>query len=152
MSDASTFFLQKITVLRMLLEQGLIESLVRAVVNGAHRSNSNSLFRDIHVLLVAIATKLLESPGTLHMQAVSDMHAILNHVELGERCQCGSRKSCVVAVRNAQMTLLDGELDAITARVMSHSGFRFKSAISYLASTMHAGECFSGEQYRQLAL
>ncbi|XP_016837232.1 lysosomal-trafficking regulator isoform X2 [Nasonia vitripennis] len=123
--------------LRILLEQGLMESLSRGLVNAAHISPSASLFRDLHVLLVAIATKLLDSPGSHHMQAVTDMHVILNHTELKERSQCGVSKVCVTAVRDAQVALFDGELDILTAKVSNHSGFRLKSTASYLASSSY---------------
>ncbi|XP_023288682.1 lysosomal-trafficking regulator isoform X2 [Orussus abietinus] len=125
------------SALRMLLEQGLMESLGRALVGAAHRGSAISLFRDIHVLLVAIATKLLESPGGHQMQAVTDLHLVLNHMELKERSQCGTNTMCVSVVRDAQVALFDGELDAVTTRVSSHSGFRLRSAASYLASASY---------------
>ncbi|XP_033229888.1 lysosomal-trafficking regulator isoform X2 [Belonocnema kinseyi] len=123
--------------LRMILEQGLMESLARALVNAAHKGSSATLFRDIHVLLVAIATKLLESPGYHHMQAIADLHLILSHVELRERANCGTDKSCVLVTRDAQVALFDGELDALTSKVSSHSGFRLRSTASYLASASY---------------
>ena len=119
------------------MEQGLVESLARALVGAAHKGNSVSLFNDIHVLLVAIATKLLESPGNHHMQAISDLHLILNHVELKERSQCGASTSCVSVVRDAQVVLFDGELDALMSKVSSHSGFRLRGTASYLASASY---------------
>ncbi|XP_024939057.1 lysosomal-trafficking regulator isoform X2 [Cephus cinctus] len=125
------------SALRMLLEQGLAESLARALIGAAHKNNLASLFRDIHVLLVAIATKLLESPGNHQLQAVKDLHLILNHVELRERSQCGATTNCVTVVRDAQVALFDGELDALTARVSTHHGFRLRSTASYLASATY---------------
>lgn len=130
-------FLQNSTSLKTLLEQGLVESLVRALVSGAHKGNSASLFSDIHVLLVAIATRLLESPGSHHMQAIADLHLTLNHAELKERSQCGTSTSCVSVVRDAQVVLFDGELDALMSKVSSHSGFRLRSTASYLASASY---------------
>ncbi|XP_043270510.1 lysosomal-trafficking regulator isoform X2 [Venturia canescens] len=123
--------------LKMLLEQGLVESLARALVGGAHKGNSVSLFSDIHVLLVAIATKLLESPGSHQMQAVYDLHLVLNHVELKERSQCGTSTSCVAVVRDAQVVLFDGELDNLMSKVSTNSGFRLRSTASYLASATY---------------
>ena len=123
--------------LRMILEQGLMESLARALINAAHKGSSATLFRDIHVLLVTVATRLLESPGYHHMQAISDLHLILSHVELGERAHCGTEKSCVLVARDAQVALFDGELDALTTKVSSHSGFRLRSTTSYLASASY---------------
>ncbi|XP_058802324.1 lysosomal-trafficking regulator isoform X2 [Phymastichus coffea] len=120
--------------LKTLLEQGLMETTSKAIVNAAHIGCSISLFRDMHVLLVAMATKLLDSPGSHHMQAVTELHVILNHSELKERLQCGANKNCVYAVRDAQVALFDGELDVLTAKVSNHSGFRLKSNASYLAS------------------
>ena len=121
----------------MLLEQGLIESLVQALVGAAHKSGSTSLYRDIHVLLVAIATRLLESPGTHQMQAILDLHLILNHMELKEKSQCIKNRACVSVVRDAQVALFDGELDVLTAKVSNQSGFRLRSTASYLASASH---------------
>lgn len=123
--------------LKVLLEQGLMESLSRGLVNAAHISSFASLFRDLHVLLVTIATKLLDSPGNHHMQAITDLHVILNHAELKERSQCGVSGGCVSAVRDAQVALFDGELDILTAKVSNHSGFRLKSTASYLASSSY---------------
>ncbi|XP_076629359.1 lysosomal-trafficking regulator mauve isoform X2 [Colletes latitarsis] len=128
--------------LRMLLEQGLIESLVQALVGGAHKGGSTSLYRDIHVLLVAIATKLLESLGNHQMQAILDMHLILNHVELKEKSDCTKNRACVSVVRNAQVALFDGELDVLAAKVSNQSGFRLRSTASYLASTYHITSVF----------
>ncbi|XP_015121948.1 lysosomal-trafficking regulator [Diachasma alloeum] len=123
--------------LKSLLDQGLAESLARSLVGGAHKGNSTSLFNDIHILLVAIATKLLESPGSHHMQAIADLHLILNHVELNERHQCGAESSCVTVIRDAQVVLFDGELDFLMAKVSTHSGFRLRSTASYLASASY---------------
>ncbi|XP_011300955.1 lysosomal-trafficking regulator isoform X2 [Fopius arisanus] len=123
--------------LKILLDQGLAESLARSLVGGAHKGSSTCLFNDIHILLVAIATKLLESPGSHHMQAISDLHLILNHVELNERHKCGSDSPCVTVVRDAQVVLFDGELDFLMAKVSTHSGFRLRSTASYLASASY---------------
>lgn len=125
--------------LRVLLEQGLMESLARSLVNAAHISCSASLFRDIHVLLVAIVTKLLDSPSSHHIQAVADLHVILNHTEFQERTQCGNNKNCVSTVRDAQVALFDGQLDILTTKVSTHSGFRLKSTASYLAAASYFG-------------
>ena len=114
-----------------------MESVTRGIVNAAHMGCSVSLFRDIHVLLVAVATKLLDSPGNHHVQSVTDLHVILNHAELKERSQCGTNKICVASVRDAQVALFDGEFDILTAKVSYHSGFRLKSAASYLASATY---------------
>ncbi|KAF7992714.1 hypothetical protein HCN44_005058 [Aphidius gifuensis] len=124
-------------LLKILLDQGLIEILVKALVNGAHKGNSISLFNDIHVILVTIATKLLETPGNHHMQAISDIHLILNHVELNERSQCGESTHCVGVIRDAQVVLFDGELDTLMSKVTTHSGFRLLSTASYLASASY---------------
>ncbi|CAB0037463.1 unnamed protein product [Trichogramma brassicae] len=59
-----------------LLEQGLMETLGRGIVNAAYSGFSVSLFR--HVLLVSIAGRLLDSPGSQHMQVVVKLHRILN--------------------------------------------------------------------------
>ncbi|XP_043669052.1 lysosomal-trafficking regulator isoform X1 [Vespula pensylvanica] len=123
--------------LRMVLEQGLIECLVQALVATAHRSNSTSLNHDIHVLLVAIAAKLLESPGNHQMQAVLELHLILNHMELKEMSECNKCTMCIPAIRDAQVALFDGELDALTAKISTHSGFRLRSTASYLASASY---------------
>ncbi|XP_076766095.1 lysosomal-trafficking regulator mauve isoform X3 [Xylocopa sonorina] len=129
--------------LRMLLEQGLVESLVQALVGAAHRGGSTSLYRDIHVLLVAIATKFLESPGSHQMQAVLDLHLILNHMELKEKSLCVKNRICVTVVREAQVALFDGELDVLTAKVSNQSGFRLRSTASYLASASHITSVFT---------
>ncbi|KAK9307869.1 hypothetical protein QLX08_001934 [Tetragonisca angustula] len=131
------------TALKMLLEQGLIESLVQALVGAAHKGGSTSLYRDIHVLLVAIATRLLESPGTHQMQAILDLHLILNHMELKEKSQCIKNRACVSVVRDAQVALFDGELDVLTAKVSNQSGFRLRSTASYLASASHITSIFT---------
>ncbi|XP_054002539.1 lysosomal-trafficking regulator isoform X2 [Hylaeus anthracinus] len=129
--------------LRMLLEQGLIESLVQALVAGAHKGGSTSLYRDIHVLLVAIATKLLESLGSHQMQAILDMHLILNYMELKEKSDCTKNRSCVSVVRDAQVALFDGELDVLASKVSNQSGFRLRSTASYLASAYHITSVFT---------
>ncbi|XP_017760097.1 PREDICTED: lysosomal-trafficking regulator isoform X2 [Eufriesea mexicana] len=131
------------TALKMLLEQGLIESLVQALVGSAHKGGSTSLYRDIHVLLVAIATKLLESPGNHQMQVVLDLHLILNHMELKEKSHCIKNRTCVSVVRDAQVALFDGELDVLTAKVSNQSGFRLRSTASYLASASHIISVFT---------
>lgn len=123
--------------MRSLLEQGLIESLVQALVGSAHKGGSTSLYRDIHVFLVTIATKLLESPGNHQMQAILDLHLILNHMELKERSHCIKNRTCVSIVRDAQVALFDGELDVLTAKVSNQSSFRLRSTASYLASASH---------------
>ncbi|XP_076297603.1 lysosomal-trafficking regulator mauve isoform X3 [Lasioglossum baleicum] len=135
-----TDLIARMNVLRKLLEQGLIESLVQALVAGAHKSGSAALYRDIHVLLVAIASKLLKSPGSHQMQAVLDLHLILNHVELKEK-HCAKNKSSVV--RDAQVALFDGELDILLAKVSNQSGFRLRSTASYLASASHIALVFT---------
>ncbi|XP_025074143.1 lysosomal-trafficking regulator [Pogonomyrmex barbatus] len=120
--------------LRVLLEQGLIESLAQALVAAAH--NPMSLHRDIHVLLVTIATKLLELPGNHQMQAVLDLHMILDYMELSEKLRC--RASLIrAAIRDAQVALFDGELDALTSKMSNPSGFRLRSTASYLASASY---------------
>ncbi|KAL7305380.1 hypothetical protein TKK_0002123 [Trichogramma kaykai] len=121
--------------LRTLLEQGLMETLGRGIVNAAHSGFSVSLFRDMHVLLVSIAGRLLDSPGSQHMQAVAELHQILNQLELGERSRCEPAALCVAMLRDAQVALFDGELDVLAAKVSNQSGFRLKSAASYLASS-----------------
>ncbi|XP_033358417.1 lysosomal-trafficking regulator isoform X2 [Bombus vosnesenskii] len=131
------------TALRMLLEQGLIESLVQALVGSAHKSGSTSLHRDIHVLFVAIATKLLESPGNHQMQAVLDLHLILNHMELKEKSHCIKNRTCISVVRDAQVALFDGELDVLIAKVSNQSSFRLRSTASYLASASHITSVFT---------
>lgn len=131
------------TALRSLLEQGLIESLVQALVGSAHKGGSTSLYRDIHVLLVTIATKLLESPGNHQMQAILDLHLILNHMELKERSHCIKNRTCVSIVRDAQVALFDGELDVLTAKVSNQSSFRLRSTASYLASASHITSVFT---------
>lgn len=123
--------------LRVLLEQGLIETLAQALVGAAHRNNALSILNDIHILLVGIATKLLESPGNHLMQTITDLHSILNNVELNERSRCGSSVTCVSAIRNAQVVVFDGELDALMSKVTTHSGFRLRSTASYLASATY---------------
>ncbi|KAK2579125.1 hypothetical protein KPH14_001295 [Odynerus spinipes] len=123
--------------LRIVLEQGLVESLVQALVAAAHKGSSTSFYRDIHVLLVAIASKLLESPGNHQMQTVLELHLILNHMELKERSECNKCTMCIPAIRDAQVALFDGELDTLTAKVSTHSGFKLRSTASYLASASY---------------
>lgn len=125
--------------LKTLIEQGLMESLARSLASAAHLQSSSSsiFFRDVHVLLVAMATKLLESPGSNQMQALADMHLVLNHVELKERSACGASEICVGVLRDAQVALLDGELDALASKVSNNCGFRLRSATSYLASASY---------------
>jgi len=133
---------QNINALRILLEQGLIESLAQALIGAVHKSNSMSLHRDIHVLLVAIVTKLLELPGSHQMQAVLDLHVILDYVELSEKLHCRASSTCS-AIRDAQVALFDGELDALTTKMSNPSGFRLRSTASYLASASYftSGNC-----------
>ncbi|XP_067210662.1 lysosomal-trafficking regulator isoform X3 [Linepithema humile] len=127
---------KNINALKILLEQGLIESLAQALIGAAHKGNSMSLHRDIHVLLVAIATKLLELPGSHQMQAVLDLHVILDYVELSEKLQCRASSICA-AIRDAQVALFDGELDVLTTKMSNSSGFRLRSTASYLASASY---------------
>ncbi|XP_039305256.1 lysosomal-trafficking regulator isoform X2 [Solenopsis invicta] len=124
------------SALRALLEQGLIESLAQALVTAAHKSTSTSLHRDIHVLFVAIATKLLELPGNHQMQAVLDLHMILDYMELSEKLRCRASLTCT-AIRDAQVALFDGELDVLTTKMSNPSGFRLRSTASYLASASY---------------
>ncbi|XP_048261477.1 lysosomal-trafficking regulator isoform X2 [Bombus terrestris] len=131
------------TALRMLLEQGLIESLVQGLVGSVHKSGSTSLHRDIHVLFVAIATKLLESPGNHQMQAVLDLHLILNHMELKEKSHYIKNRTCISVVRDAQVALFDGELDVLITKVSNQSSFRLRSTASYLASASHITSVFT---------
>lgn len=120
--------------LKVLLEQGLIESLAQALI--AHRGSSTSLHRDIHVLFVTIATKLLELPGSHQIQTILDLHVILDYVELMEKLQRRASSACT-AIRDAQVALFDGELDTLTTKMSSHSGFRLRSTASYLASASY---------------
>ncbi|CAL1677884.1 unnamed protein product [Lasius platythorax] len=122
--------------LKVLLEQGLIESLVQGLVGAAHKSNSMSLHRDIHVLFVTIATKLLELPGSHQIQAVLDLHVILDYMEISEKLRCRAN-SIRTIVRDAQVALFDGELDALVTKLSNPSGFRLRSTASYLASTSY---------------
>lgn len=122
--------------LKVLLEQGLIESLAQALIAAAHRGSSTSLHRDIHVLFVTIATKLLELPGNHQIQTILDLHVILDYVELMEKLQCRTSSACT-AIRDAQVALFDGELDTLTTKMSSHSGFRLRSTASYLASASY---------------
>ena len=116
-----------------------MESLARALVNAAHSGTFIALFRDIHVVLVTIATKLLDFPGNHHMQALTDLHVILNQVELRERMTCGATSSCVSVLRDAQVALFDGQFDILAVKVSNHSGFRLKSTASYLATASYLG-------------
>ncbi|KYN43656.1 Lysosomal-trafficking regulator [Trachymyrmex septentrionalis] len=122
--------------LRVLLEQGLIESLAQALVAAVHKGTSTSLHRDIHVLFVAIATKLLELPGIHQMQAVLDLHLILDYMELSEKLRYRASLTCTI-VRDAQVALFDGELDVLTTKMSNPSGFRLRSTASYLASASY---------------
>ncbi|XP_018058565.1 PREDICTED: lysosomal-trafficking regulator [Atta colombica] len=122
--------------LRVLLEQGLIESLAQALVVAVHKGTSTSLHRDIHVLFVAIATKLLELPGIHQMQAVLDLHLILDYMELSEKLRYRTSLICTI-VRDAQVALFDGELDVLTTKMSNPSGFRLRSTASYLASASY---------------
>ncbi|XP_020281501.1 lysosomal-trafficking regulator isoform X2 [Pseudomyrmex gracilis] len=133
--------------LKELLEQGLIESLAQALVGAASKASSTSLHRDIHVLLVAIASKLLELPGSHQMQALLDLHVILDYTELSEKLQSCASATCVV-IRDAQVALFDGELDVLATKMSNPSGFRLRSTASYLASASHftSGLTTSSEQ------
>ncbi|XP_077276800.1 lysosomal-trafficking regulator mauve isoform X2 [Temnothorax americanus] len=124
------------SALKVLLDQGLIESLAQALCAIAHKGTSTSLHRDIHVLFVAIATKLLELPGNHQMQAVLDLHMILDYMELSEKLQCRASLTCT-AIRDAQVALFDGELDVLTTKMSNPSGFRLRSTASYLASASY---------------
>ncbi|XP_032666117.1 lysosomal-trafficking regulator isoform X3 [Odontomachus brunneus] len=127
---------KNMNALKVLLEQGLIESLAQALIAAAHRGSSTSLHRDIHVLFVTIATKLLELPGSHQIQTILDLHVILDYVELIEKLQCRTSLACT-AIRDAQVALFDGELDTLTTKMSSHSGFRLRSTASYLASASY---------------
>lgn len=118
------------------MEQGLIESLAQALVAAAHKGTSTSLLRDIHVLFVAIATKLLELPGNHQMQAVLELHMILDYMELSEKLRCRNSFTCTT-IRDAQVVLFDGELDVLTTKMSNPSGFRLRSTASYLASASY---------------
>ncbi|KAL0119810.1 hypothetical protein PUN28_007922 [Cardiocondyla obscurior] len=124
------------SALKVLLEQGLIESLAQALVAVAHKGTSTSLQRDIHVLFVAIATKLLELPGNHQMQAVLDLHMILDYMELSEKLRCRTSLTCTT-IRDAQIALFDGELDVLMSKMLNLSGFRLRSTASYLASATY---------------
>lgn len=102
----------------------------------AHKGISTSLHRDIHVLFVAIATKLLELPGNHQVQAVLDLHMILDYMELSEKLRCRASLTCTV-IRDAQVALFDGELDVLTTKISNPSGFRLRSTASYLASASY---------------
>lgn len=134
--------------LKVMLEQGLKESLVRSLIHSAHKGNSTTLSRDINVLFVTIAKQFLESPGYHNMQALLDLHLVLSYGELQETMNCGKEKLCVSVIRSAQVALFDGELDALTLKVLSESGFRLKNTASYLASTSYLTSVLttSGEQ------
>ena len=127
---------QNTNALRVLLEQGLIESLAQALVAAVHKGTSTFLHRDIHVLFVAIATKLLELPGIHQMQAVLDLHLILDYMELSEKLRYRTSLICTI-VRDAQVALFDGELDVLTTKMSNPSGFRLRSTASYLASASY---------------
>lgn len=115
----------------------MIESLAQALVAAVHKGTSTSLHRDIHVLFVAIATKLLELPGIHQMQAVLDLHLILDYMELSEKLRYRASLTCTV-VRDAQVALFDGELDVLTTKMSNpSSGFRLRSTASYLASASY---------------
>lgn len=96
-----------------------------------------ALLRDVHVLLIAVATRLLDSPGNQFMTSLIDLHVILILVELKERTWCGSDKNCIIVTRDAQVALFDGELDVLTPKVSAPGGFRLRSTSSYLASTSY---------------
>lgn len=114
----------------------MIESLAQALVAITYKGTSTSLHRDIHVLFVAIATKLLELPGNHQMQAVLDLHMILDYMELSEKLRCRASSTCT-AIRDAQVALFDGELDVLTTKMSNPSGFRLRSTASYLASATY---------------
>lgn len=122
--------------LKVLLEQGLIESLAQALVAAVHKGTSTSLHRDIHVLFVAIASKLLELPGIHQMQAILDLHLILDYMELSEKLRYRASLTCTI-VRDAQVALFDGELDVLLTKMSNPSGFRLRSTASYLASASY---------------
>lgn len=82
---------------------------------------------------MTIATKLLELPGNHQMQAVLDLHVILDYIELTEKLQYRAISS-YMAIRDAQVALFDGELDALVSKISNPSGFRLRSTASYLAS------------------
>ncbi|XP_034950425.1 lysosomal-trafficking regulator [Chelonus insularis] len=123
--------------LKVLFEQGIIESVAQALALGAHKNNSTSLFNDIYILLVTIATKLLEIPGNNQIPMVLDLHSILSYIELHEKFQCGTNANCTSAVRIAQVILFDSELDVVMSKISSQTGFKLRSTASYFASTSH---------------
>lgn len=70
------------------------------------------------------------------MQAVLDLHVILDYIELTEKLQRRTSATCM-AIRDAQVALFDGELDILVTKISSHSGFRLRSTASYLASASY---------------
>lgn len=123
--------------LRIMLEQGLIECLVKSLMNCAHKEISSIFSRDINVLFVTIAKQLLESPGYHNMQALTDLHLMLSYVELLEKIECEKSKLCISVIRNVQVALFDGELDVITVKILNESSFRLKNTALDLTNTSY---------------
>jgi len=70
------------------------------------------------------------------MQAVLDLHMILDYMELSEKLRCRASLICTI-IRDAQVALFDGELDVLTTKMSNPSGFRLRSTASYLASASY---------------
>lgn len=108
-----------------------MKSLAKALVNATHNNVSSSIMCDIHILLVMLASRLLESPRSQFIQADTDLHVILNLIERKERTWCGIDKACALATRSAQVALFERELDIFTRKVSNQSGFNLRTATSY---------------------
>lgn len=120
---------------RVLLENGLLETLVKALVASAHVVPDNNdascqdlIVLDIYYFFVIIINQVLNTPGLHNMQVISDIRLELNYICRLEKENCGVKSRCVRVIRDTMCKLLERALDTMQEKIVAlQTGSKTKS-------------------------
>ena len=111
------------SVLRFLLELGLVETLGRTLIALAHTSRSPKdilerredevLVDGLQRLLVLIASKTLYASGLNHWMVFQDMVLLFHYLERVEMGLCGPKSRCVRMIRESACVVLRQAADVL---------------------------------------
>ncbi|KAL0267522.1 UNVERIFIED_CONTAM: hypothetical protein PYX00_009770 [Menopon gallinae] len=139
------FYTKDSTSARVLLENGLLETLVKALVASAHvnsdstdESEKDPVVTEIIYFFTFILNQSLSSPGIQGMQIITDMRLQLYYVYRLEKESCGFMGNCVRIIRDTLCKILGRGLDVIQDKIRGTQSFN-KGKSYFLHSVLSNG-------------
>ncbi|KAF6210395.1 hypothetical protein GE061_013499 [Apolygus lucorum] len=115
---------------RKLLEYGLVESLLKALVCLIHQKKyvisdlcipeSNVIVCDINNFLSLIAIHAIQTSGSGNIQIYNELIMLVEYVCCLENKSCGSIAQCSLAVKQSHCAILQASLKALSDAIASH--------------------------------